>query len=85
MNPSMIGDAMEDVRASVTIEMRTHVTHSAKTIEPNLCVTMRAIRFICRPVRSRFQKFGPTVEFKRDNGKRSPGTNENLTTAHPRE
>ena len=67
MNPSMVGDAMEDVRASVTIEMRTHVTHSAKTIEPNLCVTMRAIRFICRPVRSRFQKFGPTVEFKRDN------------------
>ena len=58
---------MKDVRASVTIEMRAHVAHPAKTVEPNHCVTMWAIRLICWPVRCGFQNVGPTVEFKRDN------------------
>ena len=72
MNPSIVGDTMKDVRTSVTIEMRTHVSHSTKMVEPNFSVTMWAIRLFCWPVCSGFQRFGPTVEFKRDNGRDDP-------------
>ena len=68
MDLSMVGDTMKDVRTSVAIEMWAYVAHSAETVETNHCVTMRAIRLVCWRVRCGFQNFGPTVEFKRDNG-----------------